>query len=216
MRNLTSERLHLDTSESSGEILFRRQLRLARAVLPHVANEAADAPFIEVEDALVQLNLEAFEQLSERKKPTRKLRRTLSRYAHRLLEITDQEPDLLDTNSLALLGQSYDVTGERDILENTLEQARYAGFSTDTNINLRAIEAALELDKPFSEVMGMLNRAAIPFFEDIDGAHVSLSADYEDIFAPDANRPIRRVNRSDVPTDEHGNPITVEQAFFKK
>lgn len=181
MTFLTNERPSTHRAESTGEILFKRQLQLARAVLPHTVNEAADAPFIDVEDTLAQLTVEASESLSHHKKPTRKLRRRLSKYAHRLLEITNEEPDLLDTRSILLLGQSYDATGERDILETTLEQARYAGVSFDTNLNLQAIEAALELDKPFGDVMRTLNSTVIPVNSQ-PGSTLPLPEEYDYLF----------------------------------
>lgn len=213
MTKLTSERQGNHHAESHGESLLHRQLQLARAVLPHVANEAADASFVDVEDTLTRLTVEAEEMIHDRGKASRKVRRNLSQYAHRLLEITDEEPDLLDPHSISLVAHAADATGDRDLLETTLEQAHRADLTSDTNVNLQAIEAALELDMPFSEVMRTLNATVIPFSEEESVDHEPLSSDYDHLFVRDPSRTIHRP--AVQPIDANGQPIEAERPLFK-
>lgn len=194
MSILTNERLGKHKAESTGEVLIRRQMELAKAVLPLTVNEAADATFVEAEDALVQLNVEAEQMIQERGKPTRKIRRALLRYARRLLEITDEEPDLLDPRSISLVAHASDATGKRDLLETTLEQAERADMSSDTDINLFAIEQALETDAPFSKVMKRLNTMVLE--KEVAMDHVPLEDDYEYLFDGSIDRHVsHRTNR---------------------
>lgn len=222
MKTISGENFSTHGAETSEDTLFHLPHQLARAVLPHlVVNEAADAPFVEVEDTLTQLNVNANERLVKNKKPTRRLRRSLSRYAHRMLEITDQEPDLLNTHSISLLGQTYDATGERDILETTLEQAKLAHVSADTDMNLLAIQAALELDKPFGDVMRTLNKHVVPFPVESASRHDPVGTEYDFLFSPAATHP---VNRYTAPTYDIDGTITdyavptgiTEEALAKK
>lgn len=192
MSILSYERHGKQSSESKSESLIRRQLELARAVLPITENEAADATFIEAEGALSHLNAEAEEMMQERGKPTRKLRRSLSHYAHRLLELAEQEPDLLNPRSISLVAHASDATGERKLLQTTLEHAQRAAMTSDTDVNLQAIQAALELDMPFSEVMRTLNLGIVPFSEEPPLDHIPLEKDYDYLFDASATGKINR------------------------
>jgi hypothetical protein len=213
MSFLTKERSSASTAESAGEIFIRRPIELAKAVLPIIMNEAADAQFVEVEDTLSRLNSEAEEMIQERGKPTRKLRRVLGRYAHRMLEITEQEPDLLDPRSISLIAHASDATGQRDLLETTLEQAHRADMTSDTDVNLQAIEAALELDKPFNEVMRTLNQSVIPYSMEPIRDHKPLDAEYDYLLDRRASGDITPAPATAL--DEHGNPVAAERPLFK-
>ncbi len=202
MSILTDERLGRHKAESTGEVLIRRQIELAKVVLPLTVNEAADATFVEAEDALVQLNVEAEQMIQERGKPTRKIRRSLVRYARRLLEITDKEPDLLDPYSISLVAHASDATGKRDLLETTLEQAHRADMSSDTAINLFAIEEALKKDVTFSEEMKRLNTMVFNSENPID--HTPLEDDYNYLFDETVER---HVNRQPVATPGIERPL---------
>ncbi len=212
MTELTHERQREKQVEPNGEFLLRRQTELADTALALTIDQAADAPFVEVEDTLARLTSEAEEIIQDGSEPSVELRRNLSRYAHRLLEITDQEPDLLDPRSISLVAHASDATGIRDLLQTTLEQAHRADMTSDTDVNLQAIEAALELDKPFSEVMRTLNESVIPFSQEVDTSHVPLSDEYEYLFAHDASRTI---NRTAMLFDENGEPIQARRPLYK-
>ena len=214
MSFLTKERSSTSTAESAGEIFIRRPLELAKAVLPIAMNEAADAPFVEVEDTLSRLNIEAEEMIQERGKPSRKLRRALGLYAHRMLEITDEEPDLLDPRSISLLAHASDATGQRDLLETTLEQAHRADMTSDTDVNLQAIEAALELDMPFSEVMRTLNQSVIPYSMEPVRDHEPLPSEYDFLF--DRRAPGDITPAPATALDDHGNPVAAERPLFRE
>lgn len=214
MSFLTKERPSTMTADSHGEIFIRRPLELAKAVLPIVMNEAADAPFIEVEDTLSRLNIEAEEMIQERGRPTRKLRRALGQYAHRMLEITNNEPDLLDPRSISLLAHASDATGQRDLLETTLEQAHRADMTSDTDVNLQAIEAALELDRPFSEVMRTLNKSVIPYSQEPVTGHEPLTAEYDFLFDSRADGTISKAPATAL--DENGNPVPAQRPLFRE
>lgn len=207
----TKDRHSHHRAESGGETLLRRQLELAKAAIPHSVNEAAGASFIEVEDTLTRLTAEAEEMIHERGKPSRRIRRNLLRYARRLLEITEDEPDLLDPRSISLVAHASDATGKRDLLQTTLEQALSADMTSDTNVNLQAIEAALELDKPFAEVMRTLNESVIPFSEEEKTDHIPLSNEYEYLFVHDSSH----VRHAPL-LDENGNEITTARPLFRK
>lgn len=212
MSILTNERRSKYKAESAGEFLIRRQRELAKAAFPRAVNEAADASFVDVEDTLSRLTSQAEEMIQERGKPTRRLRRGLSQYAHRLLEITEDEPDLLDPRSISLVAHAADATGERDLLETTLEQAHRAELTSDTNVNLQAIEAALELDLPFTEVMRTLNESVIPYAEEDRSNHVPLSSDYDDLFVRNPDR----VRRNAPILDENGNELSTNRPPFRQ
>lgn len=212
MTELTQERQRGSRVASNGEFLPRRQADLADTALALTMNEAVDAPFVEVEDTLARLTSEAEEIIQDGSEPSDELRRTLSRYAHRLLEITDQEPDLLDPRSISLVAHASDATGMRDLLETTLEQAHRADMTSDTDVNLQAIEAALELDKPFSEVMRTLNESVIPFSQETDSSHTPLADDYEFLFTRDTGR---TVNHAAMRFDERGEPIETKRPLYK-
>ncbi|MES2876222.1 MAG: hypothetical protein V4678_02005 [Patescibacteria group bacterium] len=211
MSILTSERHSKHRAESTGEILVRRQVELAKAAFPHTINEAADAPFVDVEDTLSRLTSEAEEMIQERGKPSRRVRRSLSQYAHRLLEITDVEPDLLDPHSISLIAHAADATGERNLLQTTLEQAHRADLTSDTNVNLQAIEAALELDLPFTDVMRTLNKSVIPYSTEEKTNHIPLSSEYDHLFVHDAHH-IRTVPL----LDQDGHELSTERPLFRQ
>lgn len=220
MSLLTHERSGSHKAESkTGEILFSRPLEMARAVLPSLmenADELADVGFVDAEDTLADLNIQAETAMRERGRVPRKVKRGLSRYAHRLLEITADEPDLHEARSFDLIGHASDVTGERELLEITLEQAHRAHIATDTNSNLQAIEAALELDMPFSDVMRTLNNKVMPAIYPDDEPYVPLDEAYDYLF--DAAHD-RHVNRLETPVfdDQHNvswnvkRPLHAEQ-----
>lgn len=176
----------------TGEILFSRPVELARAVLPSLVSQEdlTEVGYLDAEDTLVRLNAQAETRLHEGRRVPRKIRRTLSRYAHRLLEITDEEPDLLNPHAIGLLAHVSDTTGGRDLLETTLEQAQRAGYSTDTDINLQAIEAALERDLPFSEVMRTIGNKLppLPMLDDDGQPRKPLEADYDYLFDASIDR----------------------------
>lgn len=209
MSLLTSERSAQHRGDwKTGEFLISRPLELARAVLPHLVehDELEEIGFIEAEDTLSKLNAQAEQLLADHVRVPRRTRKELSRYAHRLLEITESEPDLHESRSFDLIGHASDVTGERELLVTAAAQAKRTNNSSyDTNLNLQAIQAALELDKPFTEVVRNLN-AAIPTIENsaYDEPHTSLEPGYDYLF--DSSLP-SKVNRS---YDKHS-----ERPLFK-
>jgi hypothetical protein len=217
MSLLTHERSGTHRSESkTGELSFYRPIEMARAVLPSLlenADEMADVTFMDAEDTLADLNTQAETAMHERGRVPRKVKRSLSRYAHRLLEITADEPDLHEARTFDLIGHAADATGERELLEITLEQARQAHIDTDTSSNLQAIEAALELDMPFADVMRTLNSKVMPASFTDDETHVPLSAHYDYLFDDSIDR---HVNRVDAATfdDTHGVSWNVKRPLF--
>jgi hypothetical protein len=175
---------------------------MARAVLPGLVDkdplDTATLPV--VEDALRELNSQAEESMAHKGRVPRRVKRRLTRYAHRLLDITEVEPDLHEALSFNLIGHAADATGERELLAIALDQARRADIDTDTNANLRAIEAALELDKPFADVMRTLSNDLPPIVaERYEEKHVPLGPEYDFLF--DRQAPGAVTRRKD--SDEH-------------
>lgn len=200
----------------TGEILFSRPVELAKAVLPSLVSQEdlTEVGFLDAEDTLSRLNAQAEARIHEGRRVPRRIRRTLSRYANRLLEITDKEPDLLNPHAIGLLAHVSDTTGGRELLETTLEQAYRAGLSTDTDINLQAIEAALERDLPFSEVMRTIGDTLppLPKLDDDGQPRKPLGDDYDYLFDPSIDRHANVNNY--VPTfDEFGQQLPRRELF---
>jgi hypothetical protein len=196
MSLLTHERHGAKSPELLHELRSKRRRELAKAALlsPSV-HELTEAPFVDVEDTLGQLTTVAAEIIETRGKAPRKVRRDLTRCASRLLELTEQQPDLLDPRAISLVAHASDMSGSRELLETTLDQAQRFDMTSDTNINIKAIETALELDMPFADVMRTLNEASTPTLDAPAHSQEPLDPDYEYLFV---HQPSRTINRPPV------------------
>jgi len=212
MTPLSRERSGKNSAESSREFIFSSPRELARAALTYATGESDDVSYLEIEETLASLTSEAHEMIQRRGRPSRRTRRSLSRYAHHLLTIIEDEPDLLNPRSISLVAHAADATGERKLLEDTLEQAQRAHLSSDTDENLHAIQTALELDLPFAEAMRALNDLVVPFSEEPITDHIPLGSDYDFLFDRTVTRPLASRRQSELPVDDSGTPTTVEEA----
>lgn len=201
MSILTLERSAKHRAESNtGEILFTRPLEMARAVLPGLIEKSPTdtATLPVIEDTLSRLTSEAEQSIADKGRVPRRVKKELTRYAHRLLDITEVEPDLHEARSFNLIGHAADATGERELLAIALEQAKRSESPRDTNASLRAIEAAIELDKPFAEVMRTLSNELPPVVvERYEETHVSLAREYDFLFDSAAPGMITRYSTGD-------------------
>ncbi|MBC7512103.1 hypothetical protein H7142_00365 [Candidatus Saccharibacteria bacterium] len=186
MSILTLERSAKHRADSNtGDILFSHPIEMARTILPGLVEKspANAATLPEIEDTLGRLTSEAEQLIADKKRVPRRIRKELTRYAHRLLDITEAEPDLHESRSFNLIGHVADTTGERELLAIALDQATRSESSHDTNDSLRAIELAIELDKPYAEVMRTLSSELLPAVtERYEETHVPLAREYDFLF----------------------------------
>lgn len=161
------------------------------------------ADYIEVEEKLSHLNYEAEELLHEQGRLPRQTRKELVRHAMRLLEITDEQPELLNTRSIDLIGFAADSSGNRGLLRSTLDQARINESMSDTDIALQAIKVALERDVPFQDVIRSLNHE-FPAEIEVDAAAVPIEKEFDWLFDANAPQPTKAYpmprNQSDSPS----------------
>lgn len=196
--------------------LLRRYFGLAHAALrPSAAVAELDTlSFAEVEDSLAELTHEADNEIEKRGKPTRKLRKELVRHAWRLIAITEEKPEVLDNRAVSLLAQTADATNKRALLQETLDHAIEAGMRPDTNVQLQAIKAALELDASFGDVMRTLNKAMPTAPVEEDTNHTPLPAAYNYLF-DDTIRP-PKTHKIPVVDRRNGRPINTGRPLYAR
>ena len=117
----------------------------------------------------------------------------LSRAAHRLVDLIEQNPAFSDEQTLRLVAQASDGIGDHSILEKITEIYRLS----DNRVNqvLGAIAISLEQDIPFAKAMEDLNSQLDATIDQIDRNH---SDGYEFLHSKDAERPISNITTARV------------------